>query len=127
MDIAEAWSAVVLLMLFWTAIAVVMVRQYTREIPFLILISTTLGSFVTVAVATVVIYNVFIRSGLLPIGALAILIFAAFCIPGTIISRLLKRRGVTRPFPGIGARVMAAIFAMQSILAVGYVWLSFPH
>ncbi len=127
MAIVGAWGVLVLLMLVWTAIAVAMIRHYTREIPLLPLIGMTFVSFVVVSVATVVIYNAFIGSGLVPLVALPILIFAAFCIPGIIITWRLKRRGVARPFPGIGARVMALIFAVQSALTVGYVWLTYPH
>ncbi len=118
MDIVERSASAVLLILVYTAIAVPVMRHCAREIPLPTLAGIALGSFVTMALVMMVIYRVAMRDGSPASSAPSALIFAAFFIPGIMISAFLKRRGISKPFPGIGARVMITIFAVQTVLPV---------
>jgi len=127
LDIVERSAGAVLLVLAYTAVAVPVMRHYAREIPLLTHAGIALGSFVTMALVMVVIYRVAMSDGSPAASAPSVLIFAAFFLPGIMITQFLKRRGVSKPFPGIGARVMIVIFAVQTILSAIFVIAMLPR
>jgi len=113
----DTWAAVVLIVVIYTAIAVPMMRHYAPQISRWTLTGYALTAFITaVALVTAVSYGVPMPAeGAALMAVRAILIFVGYSIPGAILSTLLKRRGVSKPFPGIGARVMIVLFAFQAI------------
>jgi len=112
----DIWATAVMAIAIYTAIAVVMLRHYAPAIPRLTLMGYALLALLTgAAFAVAVAYGVPMPTGPALMPTRAILIFIAYSIAGVIISALLKRRGVSKPFPGIGARVMIVLFAVEFV------------
>ena len=124
MDIVGRLAGVVALIAAYTAVALLVMRHYARETPLLRLAGIALGAFTTMALVLIVIYGGAMRNGGPSSSAPALLILPALAIPGAIISHYLKRLGIAKPFPGIGARAMFAILGMQIVLMMAYLAIS---
>lgn len=105
----------------YTLLALPVMKYYARDISLPRLAGIASGAFSTLALVLLVVYGGAMRGGGPASEASGILVLAAFAVPAFMISHYLKRLGIAKPFPGIGARTVFAVFVLQSILALVFV------
>ena len=112
------------LALFWTLLALPVMKYYARAIPLpqLALISLwAFGRMMVVFIVAELIWLLGFQGTAKSIPPL--LVFAIICIAGWLITRSLKARGIERSFPGIGARAILGILIFMWLI-FGAVWLA---
>lgn len=120
----QAILGVLGLSLVWALFALPVMKFYARSQSLARLLAIAYWAFLRVTLALLAIYIVWIiglgktAASLSPFVSIVVI-----CSAGALISRSLKKAGVTMPFPGIGARAMVGLLAISWLL-VGVAWMA---
>jgi hypothetical protein len=121
LEIAQNLPAAALMLLLWMAGGLPMMKLSAREAPLGRLAWIALKSFgsaLLILAFLSVIWTVLLHR---PFGSPPF-IAIAFVTGGWLMNRWLKRAGIERPFPGIGARAMLAAFLMTVAWRAYVIW-----
>jgi hypothetical protein len=120
-NIIQSLELALVLLLLWTLTAIPVLKFQARDIPVLRLGLIALVTFACVVAVIGGLSAASVLSLHTPLASPPILVvLAGFLAGGWMMSRWLKREGIERPFPGIGARVMMIAF-LATIAAYGAV------
>jgi hypothetical protein len=99
-------------------LALPVMKFYARPVPLWRLGLTAFGVFFPVVLILFAIYAYWIVSLGVTMRLYETATMVMFCLAGLLITWSLKRQGFSRGFPGIGARTMAGVIILMTILLV---------
>ena len=120
-DISQSLELALVLLVLWTLTAIPVLKFQARDIPAYRLGLIALVTFACVIAVIGALSAASVLSLHTPLASPPILVvLAGFLAGGWLMSRWLKREGIEKPFPGIGARVMMTAF-LVTVAAYGAV------
>ena len=120
-DISQSLELALVLLVLWTLTAIPVLKFQARNITAYRLGLIALVSFACVIAVIGALSAASVLSLHTPLASPPILVvLAGFLAGGWLMSRWLKREGIEKPFPGIGARVMMTAF-LVTVAAYGAV------